>query len=139
MLTFEQNFKAMEIYITTFELESKKLDPNSFQEGFQKTFSRAELMLHHPQVARLDFKTRKPEDKEKTLEKVLIKAKDAVTAVAKKLGESAHEIENLSEMEIEFGIGFSQKLDLWLFGAGSDQTLKVKLKLTKPKPKDELD
>lgn len=127
----------MEIYIKTFDLENKKLDPNSFQEGFQKTHGRAELMAYHQQVMKLDFKSRKAEDSGKTLEKALVKAKDVVMVVAKKLGESVDEIENLSEMEIEFGIGFSQKLDLWLFDAGSEQTLKVKLKLTKQKPKDE--
>lgn len=127
----------MEIFITTFDLENTHKAPNSFQEGFQKTHSRAELIPYHLQVMKLDYKAKKPVDKQKTLEKALIKAKDAVTAVAKKLGESANEIENLSEMEIEFGIGFSQKLDLWLFGAGSDQTLKVKLKITKQHPKDE--
>ncbi len=54
-----------------------------------------------------------------------------IKEIADSLGNSVAEVENLEEMDVEFGIGNTEKLNLGVFELGGNQSLKVKIKLKK--------
>ena len=51
--------------------------------------------------------------------------------LANSLSKSFLELDNVSEMEIEFGIGITKKLGLSIFELGSNKSIKIKVKLKK--------
>jgi predicted nucleic acid-binding Zn-ribbon protein len=69
--------------------------------------------------------------KKSKFEKLLENTNDAIKKIADKLGDSVNTENNISEMEIEFGIGFTEGLNLKIFEIGSNQSIKVKVKIQK--------
>jgi len=112
-----------EIYIRTTATEVTNRNDYS-QDGIQKTSKKAEDGLE-----KIDLEVK--EDNKSKFDELLQKTNEIIHKIADNLSHSVDEVNNLTEMEIEFGIGFTQGLKLGIFETGSNQSINVKIKLQK--------
>jgi len=124
-----------EIFIRTIEVQTSKPEHKGLIEGIQKTAGTFDMPVDVVNSAvKLDWGHDKtPKDEPATFEKLLGKTNALIKTIANNLSESVEDVKNLSEMEIEFSLGFTEKLSILVFEFGSNQSLKVKIKLQKAK------
>ncbi|GEM_PF-6483040 len=123
--------KIQEIWVVTSKSENTKKDKPTVG-----TFKTAGTLESSTDVVEgmVKFELEKTEnDNENEFEKFLSKTNEVIKVVAENLSNSVENVENLSEMEIEFSLSFTEKLGIKIFEIGSQQSLKVKIKLQKNK------
>lgn len=119
------------IYISVIDSESKKIQDNRIHEGIQKTAGILDMpidVISGMVKVSLNKKNDKGQNK---LNELLEHTNKTIGQIANSLSQSMGDVPNLAEMDIEFGIGFTEGLKLGIFGIGSQQSLKVKIKLQK--------
>ena len=122
-----KNNKPIEIFIKTGK-EEKKNTRGRLQEGVTKTAGT--LDMNHDVISgavRAKLKQDEKED-EKTpvLENILEKTNKVVGTIVDTLSQNINK-EQVSKLEIEFGIAFKENLKLVLFEAGAEQSIKFKV------------
>lgn len=130
------NEEPIKIYIKTKKEEPVK---RTLREGTTKTLGTVDS-LYDPVENGVRAILQKDKEKEESkgperkvdevhvLEKVIQKTNEVIKAVADNL---VHLVENknVSKLEVEFNIAFGQKLDIWLFEVGSEQSIKFNITL----------
>jgi hypothetical protein len=121
-----------DIFIRTIKIEEVKKE-EILQEGIQKTVGTLDMPIDVIDgMVKLKLR-RENEEQESRFEKLLAQTNEVIHTIADNLSKSIENVAHLSEMEIEFGIGITEKLNLGIFELGANQSLKVKIKLAKPK------
>ncbi len=124
--------KDSSIFITTVNIEEKVKQKDEINEnGIQKTVGTVDFIVDPiNSTKRIDLQEKDKNGKNK-FEKLLGKTNDTIKTIAENLKQSVEDDENIEEIEIDFGIAFTQGLNIKLFEIGAKQSLNVKIKLKK--------
>jgi hypothetical protein len=122
-----------EIFIRTISVENFGKSKSTLKEGIQKTVGEGLLLPIDPtNFHKIDLDEKLPDgEKAKKFQKLLAKTSNLIETVANELGSSLKNSQNLSEMEVEFSLGFTEKLNILMFEGSSDQSIKVTMKFQK--------
>ena len=122
-----------EIFIRTISVENTGNSKSILKEGIQKTVGEGLLLPIDPiNVHKIDLDEKLPNgEKANTFQKLLAKTSEHIETIANELGSSLKNSQNLSEMEVEFSIGFTEKLNVYIFEGSSDQSIKITMKFQK--------
>lgn len=122
----------IEIYIKTQADENQK--KSGLQEGSSKLSARHDMMYHtiRKKVAlnEKDNENRTEEEKAPFLENILSKTNQVIDKVVENIAQNIKH-ENVKTVEVEFGISFSEKMNIYLFETGAQQSLKFKVTIEK--------
>jgi hypothetical protein len=130
----EDNKEQLEIFIKTMKTENKKNNKNNLEEGTTKTVGTLDLFydpINCAVKAKLE-KDKQKDDKTPILETVLQKVNEVTGVIVDNLSLNFNN-ENVSKLEIEFGIALKENLKLYIFEVGSEQSIKFKITLEKQK------
>lgn len=118
-----------EIYVTTIKAQNGESEEP--EEGTQQTVGTLDMPIDVVgSMVKMRVKKNKDE-KESQFEKLLTRTNEAIKLVADKLTDSVKNTENVSELEVEFGISFTEKAGIKIFELSSQQSIKVRMKLQK--------
>lgn len=116
-----------EIYVTAVKSNTQNDD-----EPIEGTHNTAETVDQPIDIigSMVKMKVEKQkEEKQSQFEKLLVKTNEAINLVADNLSASLKNTENVSELEVEFGLSFTEKAGIKIFELSSQQSVKVKMKL----------
>ena len=126
--------KEIEIYIRTIPENKEEKKPVEKQDRHKKEQGKHEIgmgehlmqsKIHYSDIPK-ELESIKPE----IFKKLMTATKSKIKTVVEEMTE-LKEIQNVKAVELEFGIGFTQKLGISIFELGGNQSLKVKVIIEK--------
>jgi hypothetical protein len=127
-------YDPMEIFIKTINFEGNNKKQSGLEEGITKTAGTLDMFFDPIESAvRVQLENDKQkDDKTPILETVLQKVNAVTKTIVDNLSQNLKN-ENVSRLEIEFGLALKGNLKLYIFEAGSEQSIKFKITIEKQK------
>ncbi len=120
--------KPIEIYIRT--LADKKESKEGLQEGSNDVASPIMDAMYSRIRQKVALEEKDENEKTPLLEKVLTETNKVINKIVENIAENVNH-EKVKSIEVEFGISFAEKLQIYVFEAGSEQSLKFKVTIEK--------
>lgn len=117
-----------EVILTTI---NRKDEPAEIQQGIKKTAGFGEMPVDITRNKVTLSTERDNPDKPSKFENLLIQTNEVIELIASNLATSLNLNPNVSEMEIDFGISFTESLGIKIFELSSEQSISIKIKLLK--------